>query len=1203
MKPVSNVVRWAIRCAVLWLTAAAVLPAQEPYQEFTRALRDRNHHDMALYYLDLLATRPGVPDDVRQVIPYEKAITLLESSRITRSPERQLEQLDQALAFLEQFVKDTPNHPQAADANSERAQILIGKARVEILQAKSPANQGAKGDFLKRARDYIAKARAVFKTAYEQHETTWKRFGTFIDKTKDADKYEARAQSEVNMIRAQLDLALCTYEEAQTYDAGSADYKRLLNDAAAQFEEMHQRYRSQVGGLYARLWQGKCFEEQGDLQKALGIYNELLAHPGDEGAIKRLKDQTLQFKLISLNSKQRSDHQLVADLGEEWIKFNKAELRTRTGLGIQWEVARAFEMLGDQRELPKADAQRFWREAKDRAQQVNRFPGEFHDVSLALMQRLDVKLGGKERQPDTFDAAFGLGRQMITSIKELMETIDGAGRSKLPKAEVDKLKKDFDAQLRDAAKTFDLALRLATPQDDAKSFTTARYMYAYVNFLMRKNYEAAILGEYVAKTASKDDSDIGLNAAYLSMAAFVQAFNDTKGDFEDKQADIGFIVHACNLLTDRWPDSDSANEARMTLGRIYSQLKQPVEAAEWYGKVPETDPKFPEAQLAAGQAYWTAYLTAARPGEEDQITPEQLIDWRKKGEQFLRSGIAKLSATAPKDAAPPELIAAKMSLAQIVLSLGQDTEAIKLLLDDPQSVIKAITIADETKRPEKGVQSRQFATETYKLLLRAYIGVGKLDDARTTMRTLEKVAGGEAGADVTDLYVGLGKLLRDELDRFREAGETDKFNKLMTSFETFLNDLYQRKDGQTFGSLSWIGETYFALGEASTNDAARSVTYFTKAGNAFNDILKLAAAQPDVVQGDQLSAVKVRLVRCYRLKKEFETGEQLVGEILKQKDKDLRAQVEAAYLYQDWGSSGSTTTADKLLMAIGGNSQLLVWGWGNLGNRLQNSIVQGKSEFLPTFVEARVNGTLCRYRYAQTLTSLEKRMAELEKCEIELVATVSVIKGLTDEQLKEFNDLYRKVLQDSGKPVVDLQPTQEIDPTTFADTEKPAATQKKAGKPPETVKAAPISSTGPLIGLGVVVLLGAGIVGWMVMKNKQPHHSAVKAESKVSFGGINVAVPVAAAGPPVGIDLPPAAPRPKPKAAPAAGLTAASATAAPTARPAAKPTTAPAARPAAPVAPVAKPPAAPGEKPAAAAKPPATAKPVSKPKPKPPEQP
>ncbi|HUQ72440.1 MAG TPA: hypothetical protein VM165_23130, partial [Planctomycetaceae bacterium] len=503
--------------AAVLLMATATVSAQEPYQEFTRALRDRGYHDMAVYYLDLLATRPGVPDDVRQVIPYEKAITLLESSRATRNPERQIEQLDQALQFLEQFVKESPNHPQAADANSERAQILIGKALVEILQSKAPANQGAKGDYQKRARGYIGQARQVFKTAFDQHEAAWKGFGTFIDKAKDAEKYDARAQAENSMLQAQLNLARCTYEEAQSYESESADYKRLLNDAAAMFEEMHQRYRSQNVGLYARLYQGKCFEEQGDLQKALGIYNELLGHPGDEGTIKGLKDQTLHFKLISLNTKARSDHQLVADLGEEWLKHNKGDSRTRTGLGIQWEITRAYDLLGDQRDVPKPDSQRFWREARDRAQQVNRSPGEFYDLSLAMIQRLDSKLGGKERRPATFDAAVGLGSQLITSILETKATIDGAGRAKLPKEELDKLRKVMDAQLREAIDIFDLALRLATPQDDAKSVTSARYKYSYVNLLMRKNYEAAILSEYVAKTADKEDSTTGLEAAYLSL--------------------------------------------------------------------------------------------------------------------------------------------------------------------------------------------------------------------------------------------------------------------------------------------------------------------------------------------------------------------------------------------------------------------------------------------------------------------------------------------------------------------------------------------------------------------------------------------------------------------------------------------------------------------------------------------------------------
>jgi hypothetical protein len=1144
-----------MRSRSLWIGLLSLLlcglpaAAEERYFEFLRGLRERQYFDMALYYLDQMAARGQLPDEVRQVIPYERAITLLESSRASRSPEKQAEQLNQALAFLEQFVKDSPNHPKVAEANSERAEILIGKARVEILQSRSPANQGAKAEFQKRARDYVLKAREVYETASKQHEAVLKQLGTFIDRQQFPEKWAQREKAQFDMISAQINLAQCIYEEAQTHDEGSDDHKRLLNQAAAAFEELHQRHRSVVGGLYAQLYQGKCFEELGDLQKAMGIYNQLLSHPGDDPAMRRLQNLALHYKLICLNSKQRNDHQLVVDLGEEWLKTHKTEARTSVGLGIRWEVARAYEALGDRREASKEEAQRAWRAARGEAEQVNRFPSEFRELSLAMIQRLDTKLGGKERQPTTFDAAFGLGKQMISAIKEAKDALDAARQQRKPADEIRRLQQDLDAQLADAAKMFDLALRLANRADDAKSVNTARYMFAYVNFLQRKNYEAAILGEYVARTADKDDTTTGLDAAYLSMAAYVQAYNDAKGNTADKQADINYIVKACNLLTAKWPDSDKANDARMTLGRIYSQLKRPVDAAEWFGKVPDSDPRFAEAQLAAGQAYWTAYLSAARADQAERPTPDQLDEFRTRAAQLLRNGVQRMSGSVPKEGAiPAELIAGKMSLAQIAINQGQDAEAVKLLLDDPQSVVKAVTVANEAERPEKGIQSRQFATETYKLLLRAYIGSGKLNEARETMKTLEKVAGGDAGGDVTDLYVGLGKLLREELNRMRDAGDTDRFNRLMSSFETFLNDLAERKEGQSFGSLSWVGETYFALGEASENDPSRSRSYFDKAAAAFQEILALGETRPDFVQPEQVLAVKTRLARCLRFKHDFEAAERLLVEVLKQKPNDLRAQVEAASLYQAWGASGTTENAALLLKSIAGDASKNIWGWGQLGLRLQHAVEKGQSEHLPMFVEARLSGTEARRQYALAQTSTQKKLEELGKCEIELVVTVSVIKGLSDEHLAALNKLYHAVLSDAGKPIADLKPTQDVAPVAVASGKAKRAQEgkKKGAAPPPPPKTGNPLLTYSVLGAGLV--LGLAGMAWYFYRTAHrkpvPALAAARAAS-VSFAGVSGVEALPATGPPgKAAAAPGTKPRPasapKPAAASTAGSTAAS---------------------------------------------------------------
>jgi hypothetical protein len=1114
---------------------SATLHAEERVLEFVAGLRERQYFDYAIVYLDGLAADNDLNDELRQLIPYEKALTLIENSRILRNPQQQLDLLTQAEAFLAEFVKNSPNHPRAGDANYERATIILNKARVEIMQSRSPTNQGAKGEYQQRARDLIAQARAIFQKARDQYEAHWKTFPTFIDAAKEPGRKEQREAAEIQLIKASLDLSLCTYEEAQTYNNDDPNFRRLLGEAAVQFEALHQQYRSQVGGLYARLWQGKCFEEQGDLQKAMGVYNELLSHPGDSPALRRLKDQTLQFKLIVLNKDERKDHQLVVNMAEEWLKANTVAARTRVGLGIRWEMARAYEALGDDRTAEKGNAERNLRSARTEALNLLRFPSEFRDVAQAMVQRADGKLGGRDRRPETFDQAYGLARQMVNEIKPLRDAVNAAKTAKKPAAEIAAAEKDVTNKLAETAAMFETALELVSPKDDRKSLSNARYLYAYVLYLQRKNYEAAILGDYVARTADREDGTLGLDAAYLAMGAYVQAFNDMQQRNQGDDADLSFIVAACNEITSRWPESDRANDARMQLGRIFTTRKEPVEAAKWFSQIPDTDARYAEAQMSAGQAFWTAYLTeAVRPADERAPT-DQLAAWRTSAKQHLQAGMDKLIATMPKEgAAPDELIAGKVSMAQILVSNGQEAEAIKLLTVDPHAVVKAVAVADETKRPEKGVQSRIFATEAYKLLLRSYVGAGKLDEARATMKTLESIAGGDGGGDVTQLYVELGRLLKSELDRYRESGETDQFNRLMSSFETFLGDLAGRTEGQTFGSLSWIGETYFALGEASSADPSKADAYFDKAGTAFSDILKNAPNQLNYAPPGQLLVVKLRLVSCLRTRKDFEDAQKLVSEVLTETKDDLKVQSEAARVYQDWGSSGDSGTEQYLLTAINGNPEIGAWGWGNLANRLQNTLSRGlRPELQTNFLEAHYNSALCRKRYAETLTTPDARVLDLERAEMELVATAAITKNMPEEWRDQYNKLYREVLLAAGKPQEDLPEGQEF---AAAEQAPRVRDEETAAAVPETVTPIAAQSSGKSSSTFIVFLvflvLGIGAAGYLVLK------SGTRPKGGKAFaGGVGadaspfVMGETSAAAVPAKVRSKPAAARPSPTAA------------------------------------------------------------------------
>jgi len=267
-------------------------------------------------------------------------------------------------------------------------EVLRGKAKALILQSRSPANVPQKDDLLKQARAQLAEARGLLQADHDRHRKSYEAFDKFIDKS-DKARYDARELAYREYIQAQLLLAVLTYDEAQTYDKGSAENKRLLTAAADAFEKIHARYRQMVAGLYARMWQGKCFEEQEDIVKALGIYNELLQHEGNSSPVlKTLQDQVRLFRLICLNHVERQDFRLVIDAAGEWLEANAELASSRTGLGIQWELVRALESQAKQERTSPTERRALRMQALEVARSINQFPGEYKDVSAAAIERL-----------------------------------------------------------------------------------------------------------------------------------------------------------------------------------------------------------------------------------------------------------------------------------------------------------------------------------------------------------------------------------------------------------------------------------------------------------------------------------------------------------------------------------------------------------------------------------------------------------------------------------------------------------------------------------------------------------------------------------------------------------------------------------------------------------------------------------------------
>lgn len=1040
-----------VLCAFSAPLVATAVHAEPPYLKFVEGLRDRRYNEEALYYLDQLAADATVPQDVKDVLDYERAVTLIGMARGRVDPATQAKRLEEATAALEKFVAAHRDHPLVAIAQSERGAILLGQARVAILQADAPGNESRAAEFRQKARQSIAKAREIFTNARDRYEQQWKAFGPFVDED-ESQKREERNASLNALIQARMQLAECTYREAQTYKVDDPKRNQLLTAAAKLYEAIHADYRSQTGGLYARLWMAKCYEEQAPrpqegqelsadavkdarqkLNIAEAIYSELLEHDtrGKPSAA-QMQEYAFWFKLIVRNHPALADYQLVVDQANEWLKTRTgAAAQAAIALGVRWERAQALELLANRRNTTEADRTRLLRTALSDAEFVNAYPGDYRDVSRSMISRIKAALGRGEGDPRDFDAASGLAQTLHNQISEKQDAVKAA---KTPE-EKTTAQQALAAHLDETARMLKLAMSLAGPGTDRAALNGVRYRLAVVEYMRDRPWDAAVIGEYLSRKFKDESPQVALDAAYVSMAAYTKLFNAAPAG-EQKAFELDRLKRAAEFIGTSYPDSEQANEARMMVGRLYLKESQFAEAAEWFSKVPESSPQGMDARLLAGMTFWEAYAKATSLPDDQKLPQEELDGLAANAERFLRAGLALADKKLASETVPPDnVVSAKVTLAQIVNLNGKYQEAADLLAAGSQPVTKLVAVEDPKKRPKTGIKSVAFASGVHQQLLRAHIGLQQVEPAVQEMRILEQI-GGEGN---TAVFVQLGRQIKAELENLTAGQERDA---VMAAFDQFLGNLSRMQQGQTYGSLVWIGETYFGLAQAAA-EPKRS-TYYDRAAASYEAILNRAQEPKFLPVADAINGVKLRLAAVESSRGNHAKAYDLAKQVLKAAPQALNAQVETATILGDWGRSGDADAPKQLLMSIQGDSSdpaVSVWGWGQIAQRLQRAIDfgQGNEEYKELHRRARYEIPAARRDYANQLSDKKQFEAEIGKAEKELLTYVATTPkdDIGDEWWSKLNALYGDIQRDQGIAVVKaLEPAKEYAP---ASTAKPTA--------------------------------------------------------------------------------------------------------------------------------------------------------------------
>jgi tetratricopeptide (TPR) repeat protein len=737
------------------IVAAATPPVQAGEDSrtalaFVQELKDRGLHDVALEYIAQLRGDSAQPEAVKSVLDYEEGRILIDEADKSGDLVRREDLLKEAREKLEGFVKSHGQVKQADDARVQLGKLLIASGHTALQMSDETPDAGKKQAKVAEARAAFTEAHSRYAAVIEPLKAAHKKYAGYLEKTD--PRAAERDAIYVTLLTATLQAAVADYELAETFPADSPDRKKWLAAALEQFDALYKNHREQWAGITARMWQAKCYEEQGEIGSAIAIYKELLGHT--DPRVRELQRHVGYFYIVALG--RRKQYALAADEASRWLAANprREERRSAAGLGVLLELAKNIDaqMPGiAPNERPKAIGQ-----IVEATSQVVRFASPYKKDALALLKkyRPSSALRSEEIARLSYEDAVGKAE----------DAIGGA---------------EWDR----AIALLQAAIRKADPLRDIDKANHARHMLAFCYYKTKRYYEADVLGEHLARRYPQ--AGLSPRSSEIAMQSLVEAYTDYTEI--DRRSDLDRLLNLAIYAAGTWPDKEEGDDARINLGQIYLGTGQYDKAIAALDAVRRRSRQWVPAQNRLGAVHWAKSRDLDRRGD----TPGAEREVQKAIELLNSSLKARRDAgNGPNDAGVIDNVG---DLATVLSETGKPAEALTLL----EPVVRAQT-----------VKSGPGYSRLIEAQLKAYIASGKIEPAIASMKSLEQ-AGGAAGR--AQLYYRLGKLIEQELDKMREKGNTKARATMQQAYRTFLTTLVESKSGQTYESLLWAGRSLLTL--------------------------------------------------------------------------------------------------------------------------------------------------------------------------------------------------------------------------------------------------------------------------------------------------------------------------------------------------------------------------------------------------------
>ncbi len=847
------------------------------------------------------------------------------------------------------------------------------------------------------------------------------------------------------LIQTRLTTAAAVFEKAKAYPEKSKERTDTLTKSSEMFKAIADKYSTKGGGIFARFYEGRNYAmlEQWSLAA-----NTLLPLTLLEDRIPlaiRLRCMALNTTLECFLAEKKFDQ---FDLAAR--KFALEDVARLPGasldadwLGLKYRAAKILDLQADAIDpkdpKSKGERARLQSDAKKLAVEVARANADFADEARELAAKLGKVVAEGEQ---TFAGAMDEARVSLTTMQAKLAEAKAAAAAKdaaregPARSEAAAARDDTVAKLETALKLAGIAAPLAADAggDDSLAedvtiddVNQARYLLTYLLYDARRFPEAAALGRMLAERYPNAKGS--RQAAKIAMASWQQAGQEAEG--EAREAARGQAAELAGIVMKTWPDEAESADAAVIAISTAAAARDPKSIASIIGQIPSASPRRAEVLLRAGVALWREVQEARRLEAEVRPPEATLTGWKQTATQALDDGLAALADATSLPPAPVGslAIAGALSRVQIAMEDDDDARAAALL---KQPVYGPWTLVSGDKAVLK---QGPLAEAALTLALRLFIQTEDFDSAQQAMAGLEKAAGqgDEASAKLTAMYLSMGRDLQSQLESLGGDGKPDpkvaqRARKILGGFEKFLDGVAAR-DPKTSSQI-WVATTYLTLGSGKGTGAvvpaANKASYLQKSADVY---AKLLARRDEPEVGRFEPSIRLRMANIYQELGDWKNAREQMDWILAdaKRQNSLEAQISAAEILQAAGmaaaEAGDAEQANTLLREAAGGRRgdpVVVWGWGNIANKLARQGLSGAGEKAQqnrdAFFNARLRVVECLLARAKLPGKERDRDKRLETAETAIAITRKLYPDLGgDASANRYERLLKEVQKERGK--------------------------------------------------------------------------------------------------------------------------------------------------------------------------------------------